>query len=67
MHVSFQIMGPQTDLAICPGVGLLGHMVVLFLDFYKKVSIRNDTGFSYLEDAFVHNSHSMLWLVNCIN
>ena len=30
MHVSFQFWFPQS---ICLGVGLLSHMVVLFLDF----------------------------------
>ena len=30
VHVSFQIM---VSLSICLGVGLLGHMVVLILDF----------------------------------
>ena len=30
VHVSFKLLFPH---GICPGVGLLGHMVVLFLVF----------------------------------
>ena len=30
VHVSFQLM---ISLGVCPGVGLLDHMIALFLDF----------------------------------